>query len=224
MVCGINTTYSQVNYSPSYVIHNTGTIPFNDTVKTYIYFLNDSSLLVEETIILYENGDGKQRPNEYKEYAPWYYYMINRKTQTQKIFKVDFDGNVSFKGNQPTNQSSLQNNFLYGGEEPAFTPNNFLNKSSRVDSSGITIISTIPEKYPEFILKYFFKKRENSDKDRPSLSPLADLYLNENKYCYMTETISIKDPNYFGRTEILPSGFAYPKQKPFLQNLLKNLE
>lgn len=222
--CFANLVFPQVYDRPSYVIHDTGTIPFNDTIKTYVYFINDSILLVEETIILYTSDDRKSQIEQSREYAPWYYFLVNRNTKRHKLFKVNFQGEISFEGDNPMSAKTLPIDFLYGGNEPAYIVENFHNKSTRTDSSNVTIISIIPEKQPDFTHRLYFKKRNYDNIDIPSLSPLADFKLNEDKFCYMTEVISNKEPNYFGRTQILRNYSINSRQKETLQKLLNRIK
>lgn len=216
----VSQTHAQNHISPNYLIQYTGTIPFNDTVKTYVHIINDSILIVEETIILNSDKFGSNDSTKTKEYAPWYYYCINKNTKRHKLFKVDFDGKLSYEGDNPMNENTNHIDFLYGGEEPAFTIENFLTKSTRTDSGEVTIVSTIPDRYPDFTTKYYFKKRDKNNYDIPSLSPKADSSLNTGKYCYMTETISNKEPNYYGRTEIFRNYSMNKKQNYALQKLI----
>ena len=206
----------------SFIIQFTGSMAFDDTVKTYLYFINDTFLLVEQTSIVYrEEIAGKEHETQ-KQYDPIFYYWINRQTKRHKRYKVSLKGEILFEGEYSPNTNTKPFDVIYSNDEPAFTSDDFQNKSTRIDSGDVTIVS-VPRISTEFTVRCHFKRRESHDQDLPSLSPLGDSLLNMAKYCYLKETYLNNDPSFFGKIQIVKSYFQYPKQKKYLELIINRI-
>ena len=211
---------SQSQYIQRYVLQFTGTMALDDTIKTYLHFINDTIILVEQTSIVYHeelNGDVSK---ETKSYDPITYYWINRLTKRHKLYKVSLRGEITFEGEYMPNLSTKPFDGIYGENDSTFTKEEFLTKSKMIDSSGITIVS-IPKQGAFHFSRFLFKTRNKSNFKIPSISPFGDSLIGNNKFCYRHEIIGTNDPTFFGRKEIVESDYWYPKQKHIFNELLQ---
>jgi hypothetical protein len=202
-----------------YLIQFTGTMAFDDTVKTYLHFIDDSILLVEQTSIVYYENLNR---TESKRYDPTVYYYINRISKKHKLYKVSLRGEITFEGEHTPNTSTKPFDAIYGEYDSTFTREEFLTQSTITDSGNITIVS-IPKQEAFHFSRFLFKKREKQTFNTPSLSPLGDSLIGGQKFCYRHEIIATIDPTFFGRKEIVESDYWYPEQEKLFTELMQKI-